>query len=147
MTVISIALPPLPAADALTGFFWEAVARHELMMLRCQRCQHYVHYPRPICPRCQSEDLAPESVSGKGSLYSHTQTVQAFHPFWADKLPYVVAIVELVEEPGLRMVSNLVNCPDDQRRIGLPVEVDFVEVAQGLTLPIFRPAVSAQERP
>jgi len=132
--------PPVPVPTDVTRFFWEGVARHELLILRCQSCGHYVHHPRIVCSRCQSTDLAPEQVSGRGTLYSHTVVMQAFHPYFVDKLPYVLAVVELEEEPGLRLTTNIVDCPEDELRIGMPVEVAFTEVAPGLTLPLFRRA-------
>src|SRR5206468_1895135 len=84
--------PPIPEPDALTQFFWDAVKQGRLEILRCNACGNYIHYPRPICNKCLSTDLAPAPVSGKGTLYSYTVTVQAFHPYWLDKVPYVLAV-------------------------------------------------------
>ena len=50
------AQPPLPAPDAVTQFFWDAVDRHELMIQRCKSCGHYIHYPKIICRFCQSRE-------------------------------------------------------------------------------------------
>ena len=107
-------------------------------MLRCQECGHFVHYPRIICNRCQSTDLAPERVSGRATLYSYTVVMQAFHPYFVDRIPYVLAVVELEEEAGLRMTTNVVDCPEERLIVGMPVEVVFREVAPGLTLRLFR---------
>lgn len=139
-TRLASAFPPLPSPEPMTQFFWDAVAEHRLRILRCQACGHYVHYPRPICDRCQSMDLAPGEVSGAGTLYSYTVVMQAFHPYFVERIPYVLAVVELDEEPGLRLTTNVVDCPEGDLRVGLPVEVVFTEVAEGLTLPLFRPS-------
>jgi len=136
--------PPRPVPDDLTRFFWDGVKQHKLMILRCRGCGYYIHYPRPICERCLSEDLEPQQVSGRGTLYSYTVTVQAFHPFWVDKIPYVLATVELDEQEALKMPTNVIECPEDQLKVGMPVEVAFEEVAPGLTLPLFKPAQSSQ---
>ena len=130
----------MPEPSPLTEFFWEGARRRRLMILRCRSCGRYIHYPRPICPRCLSDDLAPEQVSGRGVLYSFTVTMQAWHPFWADKVPYVLAAVELPEQAGLRMLSNVIDCGHDRLRIGMPLAVAFREIAPGLTLPLFKPA-------
>ena len=53
------ASPPVPVPDELTRFYWDAVSDRRIELLRCQACGHYVHYPRPICNRCLSTDLAP----------------------------------------------------------------------------------------
>ena len=130
----------MPQPSPLTEFFWEGARRHRLMILRCRNCGHYIHYPRPICPKCLSEDLAPAQVSGRGVLYSFTVTMQAWHPFWTDKVPYVLAAVELREQAGLRILSNIIDCGQDRLRIGMPLAVAFQDLAPGLTLPLFKPA-------
>ena len=132
-------LPPLPLPDRLTAFFWAATARHELAVLRCVN-GHYVHYPRLLCDRCQSQELAPAVVSGRGTLYSYTWAQQAFHPYWVDKIPYLVAVVELDEQPGLRITSTVVDRAPEDLVVGLPLEVVFEDLPGGVTLPLFRPA-------
>jgi uncharacterized protein len=134
--------PPVPAPGPLTRFYWEAVDRHQLMILRCQTCGHYVHYPRPICDRCQSMELAPGEVSGRATLYSYTVVMQAFHPYFVDRIPYVLAVVELVEEPGLRVTTNIVGVPEEDLKIGMPLEVVFTAVTDYLTLPMFEPTTA-----
>jgi hypothetical protein len=131
--------PPIPVPTKLTEFFWDGVNQHRLLILRCQNCQHFIHYPRPICERCASKNLAPEQVSGQATLYSYTVAMQAFHPYFVDRLPYVLAVVELVEEPGIRLTTNIINCPESELRTGLEVEVVFVSVTSALTLPVFQP--------
>jgi uncharacterized OB-fold protein len=130
--------PPRPAPDPLTDFFWRGLAEGKLLILRCRHCGHYVHHPRPICDRCQETDLAPEQVSGRGSVYAVTVVHQAFHPYYSDRVPYVVAVVDLVEEPGLRMTSNIVDADPAAIKIGQPVELTIREVAPNFFLPLFR---------
>lgn len=132
--------PMLPTPDELTQFFWDGVAQHELRIQRCQACGHYIHYPKPICRYCQSRDLAGERVSGKATLYSWTIASQPFHPFWVDKVPYTLATVELVEQPRLMFLSQVVDCAEEDLAAGMPLEVTFVELSPELTLPFFRPA-------
>ena len=140
MTLTAASVPPQPLAEGQVAFFWEAVAQHRLSILRCTVCRHYVHYPRPVCNRCQSTELVPEDVSGRGTLYAYTEVMQAFHPYFVDKLPYVLAVVELEEEPGLRVTTNIVDHEGVQLRVGLPVEVVFRAVGEGgAVLPLFRP--------
>jgi len=59
---------------------------------------------------------------------------QSPHP--AFKAPYAVVLVEM--EEGVRMISNMVGIAPEEIRIGMPVEVVFEEVRQGLILPKFR---------
>ena len=60
---------PLPSD--VTRFFWDAVQQGRLMFLRCQACRHFMHYPRTLCNRCLSEDLAPEAVSGRATVATY----------------------------------------------------------------------------
>ncbi len=139
-------LPPLPPDDQLTAFFWEAARAGELHIQRCQACGTYIHMPRPICRNCQSFDLAGERVSGRGTLYSWTQTFKPFHPFFVDRVPYILATITLAEQPGLQFMSNLVGIDpdsvDEQARFDMPVEVDFEDLGDGYVIPVFR-AVAA----
>ena len=126
---------PLPLPDPETAFFWEATARRKLEILRCQTCKTWVHYPKPSCWNCSSGDLKPEEVSGRGTIYSYTVTHQDVPGYTA---PFAVVIVELEEQAGLRMVSNVVDVPPDDVRIGMPVEVTFQPVAEDVWLPLFK---------
>jgi uncharacterized OB-fold protein len=126
---------PLPQPDAETAFFWEATQRGELHILRCNACGTYIHLPRPACRACGGTDLAPARVSGRGVVHSFTVThfpLPGFEP------PFAVALIELEEQAGLRMASNVVDVPPDELEIGLPVEVTFEKVADDVTLPLFR---------
>jgi uncharacterized OB-fold protein len=57
------------------------------------------------------------------------------------KVPYTVAIVELVEQPGLRLTTNIVNCDPADVRIDMPVKVLFENV-EDVWLPLFEPVAS-----
>jgi len=64
----------------------------------------------------------------------------------AKRLPYVVAIVELEEQPGLRLVSGLRGIEPGQVRTGMPVSVTFRRVDDEVTLPEFEPALVGGKR-
>jgi hypothetical protein len=38
------------------------------------------------------------------------------------------------------MLTNIVGCPPDQVRIGMPVEVEFEDVNEEIAIPRFKPA-------
>lgn len=132
--------PPPLVDDPLSAFFWEGTRQGELRIQRCQACGTFIHLPRPVCRHCLSFDLAPAVVSGRGTVHSFTITHRAFHPFFVDRLPYVLAVVELVEQKGLRMVTNLVGLDGREPEFDAPVEVGFSELAPGLVIPVFTPA-------
>ena len=137
----AVGKPALPPTE-ITQFFWDAAREHKLAIQRCDDCKHYVHWPQVRCPNCQSDRLSPSQVSGKGEIYSFCVVHHVFHPGFAADVPYNVAIVELDEEAGLRMIANILDCPNEALYVGMPVEVTF-EDREGYTLPQFRPAVGA----
>lgn len=110
------------------NLFWDAIDRHSLELPFCTACGHHFFYPRPFCPRCWSRDIERRPVSGRGRVWSHA--VVRFpvggHAGWKERLPYVVALVELDE--GVRIMSNIVGCAPEEVAVGLAVEVTFHEL-------------------
>ncbi len=131
---------PLPVPTLDNQEFWEACNRQELVIQHCPRCDTFRHPPRPLCPGCRQGDLGWKKVSGLGAIYSYTITHQAIHPALKDRVPWNVIMVDLDE--GVRMISHLADCPTEDVRIGMRVQVVFEEVEAGVTLPYFRPAES-----
>lgn len=126
----------LPYVHGETENFWSGARRHELMIQRCRACLHYYFYPRDFCPSCFSFDVEWTKVSGLGTVYSFTVCHRPA-PGFEDDVPYNIALVDLAE--GVRMMSTIVDCPADDLRIGMPVEVVFEEVSQDVALPKFKP--------
>lgn len=129
----------LPLLNADTAPFWQGGANGLLNMCHCGGCQRFFHPPAPICPQCLSGNVGPRAVSGKGIVVSFTVNHQAWTPTLP--VPYVVAIIELVEQPGLRFVSNIVGMPADEVRIDMPVKVTFEQV-EDVWIPLFEPDTS-----
>jgi uncharacterized protein len=132
--------PPKPIPDAITEPFWTGAREGRLVLQRCRQCGLFIHPPRPVCRQCQSMDLGHEEVSGRWTVYSFTETHKAFHPFFVDRVPYLLGVIELEEQPGLRLLSNLVRVAEPDVRMGMPVEVEFEQLAPDLTIPVFAPA-------
>jgi uncharacterized OB-fold protein len=130
---------PFPVPDTLSRFFWDGLRDRKLLILRCDNCGMFIHFPRDVCRYCLSTELTATEVSGRATLDTWTEPYQSPHPFFAGRVPYIVAIVELVEQAHLKLVSNMVDCPADQLRIDMEVVVDYREAAPGLLLPLFKP--------
>jgi uncharacterized OB-fold protein len=127
---------PVPRIDEESRGFWEACRRHELRIQRCRSCGTFRYYPRAICPQCLSDDTEWVLSSGRGTVYTYTVTYQNQAPGFRESLPYVLAYVTL--EEGVQMLTNVVACPPDEVRIGMPVEVVFDPVTDEITMPMFR---------
>lgn len=129
---------PLPHIDEEMRPWWEATQRHELYLQKCRQCGDMRFHTRAICPSCLSSNTEWVRSNGKGKLYTFTVTYQNQAAGFRESLPYLMAWVELDE--GVKMLSNVVDCPPEQAKIGMPVEVVFDDVTPTVTLVKFRPA-------
>ena len=118
--------------------WWEALRRHELVVQRCVPCGTWRQPPGPVCAACHSSESRFERVSGRGRVFSYTIVHHAVHPALAQRVPYNVILVELPDAGNVRLISNLLDVPPDEVRVGLEVEIVFEDVADDLTLPRFR---------
>jgi uncharacterized OB-fold protein len=79
-----------------------------------------------------------EDASGRATLYTYsTVYVNDLYPF-RDTLPYIAAVVDLEEGP--RVMTRLVGVEEGDLHVGMPVVVDFEQVTDELTVPVFRSA-------
>jgi uncharacterized OB-fold protein len=137
--------PPLPVPDHLSAPFWAAAQVGRLAIQRCGGCLRYQYPPGAYCHTCMSTELVYADVSGSGTLYSYTQVASgARHPYFVERTPYLVGLVELVEQPGLLMYTNLGTASLEDLFVGADVEVVFEPVAPNWLLPQFRLVNSRQ---
>ena len=127
---------PRPAPGPLERPFWDRCRRGELRIQRCDRCRAWRHLPRARCPECGSPDLSWQPVSGRGTVWSFTVCHPPVLPAFADRVPYNAVVVELEEGPYL--VSNLLDCPNEEIVVGMAVDVVMVAVDDDLTIPQFK---------
>jgi uncharacterized OB-fold protein len=127
---------PLPRIDEESRWFWEACARHELYLQRCASCGALRYYPRALCASCLSKETQYVRASGRGTVYTFTVTYQNQAAGFRDELPYVMAYVELEEGP--RVLTNIVDMPPEEVKIGMPVAVVYEDIDEGLAIPRFQ---------
>lgn len=120
---------PEPVVNPETLEFWNAAKDGRLLLRRCRSCDRPHHYPRAICPFCQSDDLQWQVATGAGTLYSFSHVKAAAEP-------YVMAFVTLAEGPT--MMTNIVETDPDTLAIGDRVEVTFVPSEGQWAYPMFR---------
>ncbi len=134
-------LLPLPDADSQP--FWDACAAGELRIQTCAACRRRRFPSRPLCPHCRSFDHTWELVSGHGTIWSIAIPHPPLLPAYTDLAPYNVILVELDEDPLVRVVGNLVreagapiNSVDPHTiNIGETVQVVFDVPVNGIALP------------
>ena len=132
----------LPAITSRNEPFWTAGRDGVLRFQRCQNDGFYVHPHSVLCPVCHSKDLVYEAVSGTATVHTFTVNHQPWMP--VPELPFVLAIVELPEQEGLRLTTVITGCAPDDVYIGMPVEVIFeAHEDENVWIPMFTPAEGA----
>jgi len=128
---------PRPHVDSDTRPFWEGTRDGELRLQRCRQCDRVIFYPRAVCPGCMSDDIGWFVASGRGTIYSYV-VVHRAPPGFQDAVPYVVALIDLVEGP--RMMSRITGADPAAVAVGQSVSVVFEPFDEEITLPVFRPS-------
>ena len=126
---------PIPRRTPTSAPYFDAARDGRLSLQKCPR-DGFFFYPRNRCPDCLQDDWSWQDVSGRGTVYSFTVDRVGLDPTQRERLPLVVALVELEEGP--RLTTNIVGCAADAVKIGMPVEVTFEDLGQE-TLIHFKP--------
>jgi uncharacterized OB-fold protein len=158
-----------PVVSPDTRFFWDGMLARELRIQRCCECGTLRHPPGPMCPACGgfwgvvppgqhcggfrgvvppgqqdgSADPGYVVAAGTGTVFSYV--VHHHPPVPGKRLPLVIALVELDE--GVRVLGEMTAVSPDQVRIGMPVQIEYLRVDDGLTLPAWRPREVARGHP
>lgn len=128
----------IPASDADSADFLEAVGARKFLMQKCTHCGELRFPPRLRCPNCLETDTEWIEASGRGTIYSFVVVHQRTGTPLDDDLPYVSALVDLQDGP--RVLSRVIDCPSDAVSVGMPVEVCFETVAGRAEIPRVRKA-------
>ena len=128
-------IPKFPEPD--TEPFWDATKDHELKYQVCDDCGGIVWHPRRHCTHCTSLNLSWKTSKGEGTVYTYSIVRQNYHPAFRERIPYVIAWIDLDE--GFRMLSNVVDVDPESVTVGQRVRVRWDD-QDGLSLPAFTPA-------
>jgi uncharacterized protein len=141
---------PLPDVDdPLTAPFFAGAARGELVVPQCDGCGRYVWYPAEQCPDCAGTSFTWTAVSGRGALFSWAVVQRAFLPAFADRVPFVTALIAIDEDPRVRIVSYVVDAAPETLVADMSVTVDFRPLAfptvpyRSVVVPMFRPSMNS----
>lgn len=129
----------LPAIDKNNHAYWTGGEHGELLIHRCHDCRYFIHPPVRFCPRCEGADVAPEAVSGLGTVITHAVSYRRWTP--SIDRPYVVALVAIDEQDDVLLPCNVVHCDPETVHIGQRVRVLF-EQHEDLWVPFFEPLAS-----
>lgn len=130
---------PLPVETPETKPFWDACREGRLVVQRCRACGEYQFPFRGMCAHCWTVgQLDVIDSRGRATVWTYSIIYRNDTPGFAEDLPYVAAMVEL-EEGGLKMMTNIVNCAPEEVSIGMSVRLTFVDAQAGHRLPMFEP--------
>jgi uncharacterized OB-fold protein len=135
--------PPLlanPLADERTQPFWDAAKNEQLMAPKCANCGKFRMPPSRFCTRCLSMDLEYVPLPGTGTVFTFIIVRHALNPKAGDYVPYMPAAIDADGAPGMRFISNVVECEPEDVEIGMKVKVVWNHVNDALTLPFWAPA-------
>lgn len=107
--------------------FWRNVAKRRLCFPKCRGCGRFHWYPLTRCPHCLAADIEWCAVEPRGTLYSWTVVRHAFAPTFADRLPYVVGLIEFPDASGIRLVSEIRVPSMDALWVSMSVRAVFVD--------------------
>ncbi|MFZ2242609.1 MAG: OB-fold domain-containing protein [Gordonia amarae] len=132
---------PLPQVTFDSAFFWTSGADGKLRIQECQSCSSLIHPPQPVCRYCRGTSMGVREVSGRAVLSAFTVN----HRFAIPGLtpPYVIAQVALVEDPRVRLTTNIIDADPQDLEIGQIVEVSF-EQHEDVWLPLFSPVTPTE---
>lgn len=131
----------LPRLDDLNRFFWTGGADGKLRFQYCPDCDRLVHPPAPCCPTCLGSALEVKEVSGRATVESFTVNHQQWIP---GSEPYAIAWVSIIEQPDVRLTTNLVGVDEARLSVGFEVQVVF-EQHEDVYLPLFGPRSGDEE--
>ena len=129
---------PLPYPDAETKPYRDWAKQHELRMQRCADCSEVRFPPRPMCPACNSMRDEWVPMSGTGTIYSWVVIHPPVLPAFAADAPYAVVLVQLDDDPTLRLVGTVSDIAPADLAAGIAVEVWFDDVTDDISLPRWR---------
>jgi len=133
----------LPCIDNINEPFWQGCREGVLRLQQCPVSSRLIFPPRAVNPWSPRDKAQWTDVSGRGTIWS----VIAPHPplmlDFTELAPYNAIIVELEEDPTIRLVGNLV--PEagapinaiayEEIEIGTAVQVVFERVNDEISLP------------
>lgn len=121
---------PAPVTGRDNAYYWEGVAKGEVLIQKCTACGSLRHPPSPMCPECQSLNWTTAKATGRAVLHSYTICHHPLPPW--EEGPYAVVLIDLeVEDTALEMEGTDLEMEDT----ALEVEDTALELEGSETRP------------
>ena len=119
----------IPEPSDATRPFFDGAIEGRLTLQCCNQCQTWAFPLATICSNCGSSEIVWRDASGKGVLYAHARLARVYHPRHEQRLPLVLAQVDISE--GVRLMTNLVDVEPGDVVTGMKVTVAFEKFEDG----------------
>jgi uncharacterized protein len=119
----AVSSPPERMVPVEDQPFWDAIDHGSFVLARC-RCTCGAYYARSqACLQCgaDAQALTWTPASGRGTVRTFVVFDKPYHPYFKDRLPYVVAVVTLDEGPEI--TTNIIDTDVTNVQIGMPVRI------------------------
>lgn len=128
---------PLLAQSPLYKDYFRSLREGRVVVRRCEACGNLQWPPRELCRICHSEKFGVADVPMVGEVYTFSVMHRAFAHWYADKLPYGVAVVEVAD--GIRLLGGYVGDVAGLQ-CGARVEAVIEPVDDDVAVLLWRPA-------
>jgi uncharacterized OB-fold protein len=108
--------------------FWLAAAQQRLELPRCAQCHAFNWYPSDHCAHCNHTVFNWVELAPHGTLFSWSVVQRPLFAPYAIIAPYIPAIVEIADAPGVRLVTRLIDADPQTLGIGAPIDIVFADL-------------------
>lgn len=127
---------PGPEPSTIARPYFEAAKQRKLVIQQNKDKGNYLFYSHYFDPEHPEDELEWVEASGRGKIHTFSIVRQHPHPYFANRVPYVYAVIEL--EEGTRLISNVITDDVESVKCEMPVIVDFEDLDDEFALPVFR---------
>ena len=105
--------------------FWDAIDEGQFVVAHCACGASYLRSQTCLRCRASADSLRWKPASRNATVRTFVVFDKPYHPYFAERLPYVVGVVSLQEGP--EMITNVIDCDVETLSIGQAVEIIIVE--------------------
>ena len=138
MSTLTSTMPPegiYITTDDWTEPFWQAAKERKLVAPKCGDCGSYRFPPTPFCPNCQSQNTEWPELPDTARIFSFS-IVRGIPTVTENVILAVVVEFDGIQD--VHVVSNVIDAVAEDVKIGDELSVDFIDIAEGWKLPVFR---------
>lgn len=92
---------------ALAEPFVSGLTERVVRLPRCGACGRFHWYPMRLCPHCRADRISWQAVEAAGTVFTVTTVRHGFAEDLQQTVPYTVALVELADAPGVRLLAEI----------------------------------------